>query len=136
MAETPNSLVTPQKVKTATVPFGATANTSIVTPVNAVLLLTAGANGARLTRLEVTPTAAQAATQAQFYRSKDTGTTKRFIRGIAVPVYTASNTALIPVYDVGFSDANPLYLEPGEQIYQASPVAITGLMGVADYADY
>lgn len=136
MAVTANSIITPQGVQTASVPFGATANLNLITPTQTTLLLTAGPNGGRLTRLEALANASQVATQVQFYRSVDGGTTKTLVRAVAFPAYTLTTTNTIPVLDFGFSDDNPLILAAGEKIYEASAVAVTGLVGRAEWADY
>jgi len=136
MAVTANSIITPQTPQSASVPFGAAANTNLNTPTNTTLLMTAGANGGRLTRLEALASATQAATQVQFYRSVDAGVTKTLLRAVAFPAYTLATTTTSPVLDMGYSDDNPLILAPGERIYEGSAVAVTGLIGRAEWADY
>ena len=136
MATTPNSIITPQAVKAATVAFGASANTNLVTPTNTTLLATAGANGGRLTRLEALASATQAATQVQFYSSVDGGTTKTLIRASAFPAYTLATTTTSPVLDMGYSDTLPLILLAAERIYIGSAVAVTGLNARAEWGDY
>lgn len=136
MAVTANSIITPQTPKSAAVAFGATANTNLITPTQTTLLATAGANGGRLTRLEALASATQAATQVQFYRSVDGGTTKTLLRATAFPAYTLTTTSTSPVLDLGYSDSNPLILGANELIYQGSAVTVTGLVGRAEWADY
>jgi hypothetical protein len=136
MAVSANSIITPQTPKTATVAFGATANTNLVTPTQTTLLLTAGANGGRLTRLEAIASATQAASQVQFYCSTDGGTTKILLRATAFPAYTLTTTSTSPPLDMGYSDSNPLILQANERIYQGSAVAVTGINGHAEWADY
>lgn len=131
-----NSIITPQTPKSASVAVGATANTNLVTPTNTTLLATIGAVGGRLTRLEVLATATQAASQIQFYRSVDSGTTKTLIRAIAFPAYTLATTTTSPVLDAGYSDDNPLILAANELIYVASAIAVTGLTARAEWGDY
>lgn len=136
MAVTANSIITPQTPQSASVPFGAAANTNLITPTNTALLMTAGANGGRLTRLEVLANATQAATQAQFYRSVDGGTTKTLLRAKAFAAYTLTTTGEIPVTDCGYSDDTPLILAPSEKLYVGSAVAVTGMVARAEWADY
>ncbi|WP_293907476.1 hypothetical protein [Phenylobacterium sp.] len=136
MAVTANSIITPQTPQSASVPFGATANTNLIAPTQTTLLMTAGANGGRLTRLEALANATQAASQVQFYRSVDAGTTKTLLRAKAFPAYALTTTSDIPVLDFGFSDDNPLILAAGERIYEASAVTVTGVVGRAEWADY
>lgn len=136
MAVTANSIITPQAVQSATVALGAAANTNLVTPTNTTLLLSAGANGGRLTRLEALASATQAASQVQFYRSVDSGATKTLIRAVAFPAYTLGTTTTSPVLDMGYSDLTPLMLVANEKIYAGSAVAVTGINARAEWADY
>jgi hypothetical protein len=136
MPGTANSIITPQIARAASVAVGAMANTNLATPPNTTLLAVIGANGGRLTRLEVLATATQAATQVQFYRSVDAGATKTLIRAIAFPAYTIATTTTSPVVDAGYSDDNPLILAANEQIFVASAVTVTGVNARAEWADY
>lgn len=136
MAVTPNSIVTPQAVKSGSAAC-TTANTTYTTsPSNTVALITAGANGARVTRVSAIPLETVADTQLQLFRDGDgTGTTKRFFDSKKMASYTmATGTAATPT-DFGYSDANPLILAPGEKVYAA--VAITkAITFSAEWADY
>lgn len=124
MAVTPNSIVTPQAVKSAHISQAFTANsTYTTTPTNSVLLLTAGSNGARLTKLRAIPIATVTATELQEFRSLDTGTTKKFSNAATGAAHTKVQTAAPPVVDFGYSDANPKLLAAGEQIYVAAGVS-------------
>lgn len=125
MAVTPNSIITPQKPCGGSVALAAAANTNLVTPTNTTLLFDPGADGARLTKVEFTPTASQVATQLQLYADKSGA--KRLIRAKAMPAYTLSTTNDIPVVDFGYSDANPLTLDPNETLHVGSAVAVTGI---------
>ena len=136
MAVTAGSIITPQTPKAASVAFGATANTVLTAPINVTLLATIGANGGRLTRLEVLASATQVATQVQFYTSVDAGVTKTLLRATAFPLYTLSTTTTSPVLDLGYSDTNPLILAANTLIYEASAVTVTGMVGRAEWADY
>ena len=75
MPVTPNSIVTPQTPKSATV-VASVANTDYDDiPANAAgALITAGPNGARVTRIYAIPRGTVTATQLQLYRSTDAGT--------------------------------------------------------------
>jgi hypothetical protein len=66
----------------------------------------------------------------------DSGVTKVLLRAVAFPAYTLATTTTSPVIDMGYSDDNPLVLAPGERIYEGSAVAVTGLVGRAEWADY
>lgn len=136
MPATANSFISPQTIQSATVGLAQTQNTNLQAPTNTVLLLTAGANGARLTRLEALATGTQQATQVQFFRSTDLGTTKRLIRAKGFPGYTIANTNDIPVLDFGYSDVSPLILGANEQIYVASAASVNGINARAEWGDY
>jgi hypothetical protein len=138
MAGTANSIITPQTPKSAHVAQSFTANsTYTTTPTNTVLLVTAGANGGRLTKLRAIPSATVTVTQLQEFRSLDTGTTKKFSNAVlgAPGGYTMAQTTLPPIADFGYSDDNPKVLSAGEQLYVAA--GVTGSWSFeAEWADY
>lgn len=135
MAVTANSIITPQTVKSNTV-VCTTANTTYgATPANTQKVVTAGPNGARLTKLRAIPQANVTATQLQEFRSLDTGTTKRFSNSALMAAYTMAATTAAPVTDFGYSDDNPKILAPNEELYVA--IGVTGTIGFeAEWADY
>jgi len=132
---TANSFISPQTIQSAAAML-AGVNGNIQAPTNTTLLFTAGANGARLTRLEVIATASQPMAQIQVFRSTDLGVTKRLIRAKAFPGYTLATTNDIPPLDFGYSDVNPLILGANEQIYVASAATVNGLNARAEWGDY
>jgi hypothetical protein len=138
MPVTANSIVTPQAPQSAYVLNGTAQATYPPTsnPANTSLLLTAGANGGRLTRLYAMPQESTGATGlVQFYRSNDGGTTKLWAGAVAVTNDTVSATdAPIPL-DFGYSDDNPLILKANERIYVAPSIAKSFIF-VAEWADY
>lgn len=136
MPATPNSIITPQAPQTGNAAC-ATANTTYTTtPTNTVLLITAGANGARVTRISATPLETLAtAVQLQLFRSRNGGTTKSFFESALAGAYTMADTTEVPTTDFGFSDDNPLILAAGEQVYAA--VRVTKQITFnAEWADY
>jgi len=138
MALTANSIMTPQSPKAAHVSQSFTANsTYTTTPTNTVLLVTAGPNGSRLTKLRAIPTASVAVTQLQEFRSLDSGTTKKFSNSAlgANGGYTMAQTTVPPIADFGYSDDNPKILAANEQLYVAA--GVTGAWAFeAEWADY
>jgi hypothetical protein len=138
MAGTANSIVTPQSPKSNHVAQAFTANVNYTTtPTNTVLLVTAGANGSRLTKLRAIPNATVTVTQLQEFRSLDVGTTKKLSNNAlgAVGGYTMAPTTQAPICDFGYSDDNPKYLSAGEQLYVAA--GVTGTWSFeAEWADY
>lgn len=135
MAVTVNSIVTPQGPKSG---FAAvtTANTTFSTsPTNTALLVTFGANGGRLTRLEFIPLETVTANALQWYRSIDAGTTK-YLAGMATGGSdTVSGTDGSTVVSAGYSDDNPLLGQPSERIYVATGIT-KNYHVVAEWADY
>jgi hypothetical protein len=136
MAVTANSIITPQAPK-SNVAALSTANTTYTTsPTNSVLLVTAGANGARVTRLCAIPCATiVTANQIQMFRSIDGGTLKYFGDSAAMATYTMAASTEAPTTDFGYSDDNPLILQPNERLYMAEGQTVA-VNVVAEWADY
>lgn len=120
--------------------------TAVCTSANSVLtdspngtaaLLTAGANGAVVTRLHAVPRASIAADGvAYLYESSDGGTTRTLIRQVAVPAATVSATVAGPEIDLGVSPSAPLYLAAGQLLYAGFSQALgDGMAFVATYLD-
>lgn len=135
MAVTPSSIITPQTPKSGFAALS-TANTTFSTsPTNTVLLVTAGADGARLTRLEFIPLETVTANALQWYRSIDAGTTK-YLAGMATGGSdTVSGTDGSTTVSAGFSDDNPMILQANERVYVATGIS-KGYHAVAEWADY
>ena len=139
MAVTANSIITPQGPKSNTVnlPAGATNSTYTTSPTNTVLLVTAGLNGARLTKLQAIPCATVgAANQVQAFRDAGTtGASKFFFDSALMATYVMAQTTEAPTTDFGYSDDNPLILQPNERIYMAEGQSVS-INVVAEWADY
>lgn len=138
MAGSPNAFISPQTPKASHVAQAFTANTTYsTTPTNTVLLVTAGANGARLTKLRAIPMATVTVTQMQEFRSLDAGTTKHFSNAAlgASGGYTMAPTTQPPIADFGYSDDNPKLLAAGEELWVA--VGISGSWAFeAEWGDF
>lgn len=138
MSVTANSIITPQTPKSAHVSQSFTANTTYTTtPANTALLVTAGPNGSRLTKLRAIPAATVTVTQLQEFRSLDSGATKKFSNAVlgASGGYTMAATTAPPIADFGYSDDNPKLMSANEQLYVAT--AVTGSWAFeAEWADY
>lgn len=135
MAVTANSIVTPQTPKSAMVGV-TTANTTFTTsPTNTGLLITAGANGARVTRIVACPLETVTANNLQLYRSTDSGTTKYLFNAQTGGSDTVSGTDGPTVVDFGYSEDNPLILQATERVYVATGIT-KSYNFVAEYADY
>jgi len=136
MAGTANSIITPQTPKSAVVNT-ATAQATFpptTTPSNTVLLLTAGANGGRLTRLQACPQETATANNVQLYRSSNAGTTKFYANGVTLTATVSATAAGTPA-DFGYSDDNPLILAANEALYVAVGIA-KSVNFIAEWADY
>jgi hypothetical protein len=135
MPVTPNSIVTPQTPRSAMVGV-ATANTTFTTtPTNTALLLTAGANGARVTRLIAVPLETVTANALQVYRSTDAGTTKFLAACATGGSDTVSGTDAPQTVDFGVSEDAAMILQPSERLYVATGISKTYNF-IAEYADY
>lgn len=102
------------------------AKTTMTDAANAVLLVTAGANGSLVTALTAIPRATVTATQLQLYVSNDGGTTLHLNRTMLMPAYTLTQTTANVGVDFGCSDYSPLRLGPNDRLYVAIGVALAG----------
>lgn len=132
MATTPNSIITPQAVKTAQAICTA-AKTTYNDATNAVALLTAGANGAILYSLKAIPRATVTATQCQLFRTPD-GTTLYLENAATMAAYTMANTTSPVPTDFGYSETAPLRLAANERLMVGAAVALAG--GIVFSAQY
>ena len=136
--------------KTFTAPFAQTPKntTAIVTgaagsitgdtPTNTVVLLTAGADGAILTRLSAIPRSTVTASSLLLFTSSDSGTTKRLIDSVLMAAQTvATTTAVASTSFTTYTETAPLRLQAGEQLYVGSQVALaSGIVFKAEYTDF
>jgi len=139
--------------KTFTAPFAQTPKTgfAVVTAANAtltnngstepddtVLLLTAGSNGAIVTRIYATGRVTTTANALYLYLSKDTGTNKYLIYQLQMTVGTVSATAAIgPSFFTAITETTPMRLEAGDQIYAANGTAFaSGVVFMAEFTDF
>ena len=136
--------------KTYTAPFAQTPKTATAVattavsglatdaPTGAVLLGTAGAEGAIVTRLAAMPRATATASSLVLFLSKDGGTTKRLIDSELMAAHTVAATTAIPeTAFANISDSAPLRLEAGDQLYVGSQVALaSGIVFTAQWMDY
>lgn len=128
-----------QTPQTATaVATAAAANITTDAPTNTVLLLTAGADGAILTRLFAMPRATVTASSLVLFLSKDNGTTQRLIDSELMAAQTVSSTAAISETSfANYSESTPLRLAAGDRLYVGSQVALaSGIVFRAEYTDF
>ena len=135
--------------KTYTAPFAQTPKTSAVVvtaaatvaddnPTNTVELMTAGAEGALVTRLTAIPRATVTAASLVLFLQKNGQTTKRLIDSELMAAHTVAATTAIPETSFGnISYSTPLRLEAGDKLYVGSQVALAaGIVFMAQWMDY
>lgn len=137
-------------MKTFTAPFAQTPKTATAVavaavsglaadvPTGVVLLGTAGAEGAIVTRLTAIPRATATASGLVLFLSKKGGTTMRLIDSELMAAHTFAATTAIPKTAFGnISDTAPLRLEAGDKLYVGSQVALAaGIVFAAQWMDY
>jgi hypothetical protein len=126
-----------QTPKTATAVCTAVA-TLTDTPANTVLLVTAGTNGAILTRLTAIPRATVTASSLVVFLSKDGGTTQRLLDSELMAAYTMATTTAVPETTFAlYSETTPLRLEANDRLYVGSQVALAGgIVFRAEFSDF
>jgi len=135
MAVTPNNIITPQTPNAATVRH-ATANTTFTAnPTTPTLLMTAGANGARVTRLVAIPNETIADTQLQVFRSTDAGTTIILFDSAKALAYTYATGTEATTTDFAYTDLNPIIMKANERLYVANGIA-KSISYTAEWQDY
>lgn len=135
--------------KTFTAPFAQTPKTATViattassvdtdTPSNAQLLLTAGADGAILTRLTAIPRATVSASSLVLWISNDGGTTKRLVDSALMAAFTVATTTAVAVTTFStYSETTPLRLAAGDKLYVGTQVtSSSGIVFRAEYTDF
>jgi hypothetical protein len=127
-----------QTPKTATAVVTAVATVTTDAPSNTVELLTAGADGAILTRLTAIPRATVTASSLLVFISSDSGTTKRLIDSELMAAYTMATTTAVPETTFTmYSETTPLRLMAGDKLYVGSQVALAGgIVFRAEYTDF
>lgn len=127
-----------QTPKTATAVCTAAATVTTDAPSNTVELLTAGADGAILTRLTAIPRATVTASSLVVFISSDSGTTKRLIDSELMAAYTMATTTAVPETTFTmYSETTPLRLMAGDKLYVGSQVALAGgIVFRAEYTDF
>ena len=126
MTTNPNNFVTAQKINTGTCVCTA-AKTTYNDTTNAVLLLTAGADGSFVYDISAIARATYTDTQLQLYTSPDGGVTLYLLRTKKAAADTMAATAEQEeiVFDE-WSEAAPLRLKGSERLYAAAGVALAG----------
>lgn len=134
-----NTAVFAQTPRTATaVTTAACGSITTDAPSGTALLLTAGADGAIVTRITAIPRGTATASGLALFLSKDTGTTQRLIDSELLPAQSVSTTASIAeTVFANYSESRPLRLEAGDRLYVGNQVALaTGVVFKAEFTDY
>ena len=134
--------------KTFTAPFAQTPKTSAVVitgaddlttaPANTVLLETAGADGAILTKLTAMPQATVTASSLHLFISQDSGTTKSLIDSVLMDAHTIAATTAVTITTFTLvTESTPIRLEAGDELYVGSGVALAGgIIFASEMTDY
>ncbi len=135
--------------KTFTAPFAQTpkcvtavctaANTTLTdSPDDTSLLVTAGADGCIVTRIDATPRATVTACVVYLYHSADSGTTKRLIDQVAMAADTVSTTdAGVSVAFGKYTETTPLRLAASDRLYVGCSIAVAdGVVFRAEQSDF
>lgn len=127
-----------QSPKTATAVATAVATITDDNPSNTVLLLTAGSDGAILTRLTAIPRATVTASSLVLYVSSDGGTTKRLIDSVLMSAATVNTTTAVAVTTFStYTETTPLRLAASDKLYVGTQVALSGgIVFKAEYTDF
>lgn len=105
-------------------------------PTNTQALVTAGPDGAIVTKVTAIPRATVTASALYLFLSKN-GTQKRLIASALMAAHTVAATTEIPVVDFGYSETEPLRLEAGDQLFVGVGVtASSGIVFTAQSTDY
>lgn len=105
-------------------------------PTNTVLLVTAGTEGAILTRLTAIPRATVTASALCAWVSNDSGTTKRLLDSVLMAAQTVAATTAVARTAFGYSEDYPLRLAAGDRLYVGTLVTLaSGIVFNAEYTD-
>jgi len=107
-----------------------------LTPANTVLLLTAGEEGALLTRLTAIPRATVTASSLLLWIAKGDGSDKHLKDSALMAPHTVEATTAIPVTVFSrYTEDTPLRLEAGDKLYVGT--AVTGNIAFnGNYTDF
>jgi hypothetical protein len=136
MAKT-NTAPFPQTPRTKTaVITGATAAADDA-PANTVELLTAGLDGAIVTKVSAMPRATATASNLVLFLVKQGTTEKRMVSSALMAAHTVSATAATPRTSFEYTAIDPLRLEAGDKLFAGTMVALAGgIVFTAQFTDY
>ena len=128
----------PQTPKTYTAVVTTAGTVTDDNPTNTVELMTAGADGTRVSKITAVPRATVTANALYLFVSKDNGTTKSLIDSALMKAHTVAATTAIPVTDFENISLNtPIELEAGDKLYVSCGVTLAGgIVITAQATDY
>lgn len=108
------------------------------TPTNTVLLMTAGVNGAIVTRLSAIPRATVTASSLVLFISSDAGVTQRLFDSVTMAAQAVTTAAgVIATPFTNYSEARPLRLAAGDRLYFGTQVALaSGIVAKVEWTDF
>lgn len=137
MAETPNSFISPQHVKTSTAVVTSAKADYTTSPTGAVRLLAAASvpNGALVKRLTaISKGGNPSANQLQLYRSYDSGVTVVFADSSVLPAYSLATSTAVTKGDFGYTNDSPLRVQAGEELWVATAATLAaGVVFIVEY---
>lgn len=127
-----------QTPKIETVVVTAAGTSTDDSPSNTGLLVTAGSDGALVTRISAIPRATVAANRLNLFVSGDSGSTKRLFSTVLMAAHTVENGAQTPQTDfTDITETAPLRLEAAERIYVNMQVALSGgVVFIVEFTDF
>lgn len=128
-----------QTPKTSTaVVTAALASLTTDAPTGTVLVCTAGADGAVMTRLTAIPRATITAASLCLFISNDAGTTQRLVDSELMAALTVNATTTInETTFANYSETTPMRLAAGDRLYVGSQVALaSGIVFKAEWTDF
>lgn len=93
---------------------------------NAVVLVTAGANGAEVSSVTAIPRATVTASSLHMFVKKSGASEIRLFDSKLMTAHTVAATTSIPVTDFDYDETNTIVLAAGDALYVGSAVALAG----------
>jgi hypothetical protein len=138
MAKTPTAAYAQSPKTASAVVTAALGSITTDAPTGTVLLMTAGTEGAVVTRLSAMPRATVTASSLVLFVSNDGGTTMRLKDSALMAAQTVDTThAIAQTTFPTYADTTPLRLAAGDKLYVGSQVALaSGIVFCAEYTDF
>lgn len=136
----PQSQKTAVAVATTAVPLTGANSVSTDTPAPTVPLLTAGQDGAMVTRLTAMPRGTVAATSLLIFIKKagDAAAYRALVDSVTMPAQTiAAGTGISSTFFTQYNEGTPLRLAPGDELHVGITVGVAaGIAFRAEFIDF